>query len=218
MRYPLDNWHNLPCGYTFGVPTFYSDFHLGLDVIVPVGTKLLAPEAGTVEQKSGTESGWTVYLHGKSGVLWRFMHNSKFASSGAVQQGQLLALTGGKPGAPGAGLSKSPHTHIDISKNGKLELGNRANFIDPDLFLNQHVTMDSPYSNMVIRCQDGPQAGSFAYVKGDKKQIITRDNAGLSVLTFIQRSVVEKPLKQQIVNVPQDVFNALPTVPQGTWF
>lgn len=128
-HYPLKNWHTLKRGYTFGVPTFYSDFHLGLDIIVPEGTQIFAPEAGDVTTMEGSEGGLTVWLKTKK-HLYRFLHLSELPKEGSVKAGAIIGKTGN------TGQSSGPHVHIDISK-GELRLGERENFIDPEAFFLQ---------------------------------------------------------------------------------
>lgn len=87
------------------------------------------------------------------------------------------------------------------------------------------------YNNRIVRCQDGAEAGSFAYyIEGRGKQKITRDNAGIALITYLQRLpdkvVVPMPptgqpinvtniVKTNIVNVPYAVWKALPDTTQG---
>jgi len=120
-------------GYKFGVKTFYNDFHIGTDKIVPVGTPIYAPTSGkVVSTVNGKEGGNTIQFVDSNGKLWRFLHLSKFASKGGeeVKPGQIIGYSGNS-----GAVSSGPHVHIDISNNGKLELNNRANFIDPDAYV-----------------------------------------------------------------------------------
>ena len=127
---PLENWRQLKRGYTFGVKTFYSDFHIGLDVLVPSWTKLYAPYDGNVVTGIGKEGGNTIYLHVAGGeYLIRFLHLAKFAKQGPVKAGDLIGYTGN------TGLSTGPHLHVDVSKQ-QLRLYDRKNFIDPERFFN----------------------------------------------------------------------------------
>lgn len=126
MKYPLDNWLTIKRGYTFGVPTSYSDFHLGTDLIVPTGTPIYAPCDGFVTTMVGSQGGNTIHLKTPTHLI-RFLHLSVFKMSGEVKEGDIIGLTGN------TGLSTGPHLHTDISK-GNLVLGNKANFVDPEIF------------------------------------------------------------------------------------
>lgn len=134
MRLPLDNWKNLKRGYTFSQKTFYNDFHVGLDLVVPV-TPLYAPCDGIVTHSVGEEGGNTVTLVTSRFTL-RFLHLSKFEKKGQVKKGDLLGFTGN------TGLSTGPHVHIDVSK-GVLKLNDRTNFVNPEDFF-------SPVSVLVV--------------------------------------------------------------------
>lgn len=126
MRYPLENWKILPRGYTFGVPTSYSNFHLGIDLTCPTGTPVYAPCDGVVNTMVGQQGGNTIHLKTPTHLI-RFLHLSQFLKTGPVKEGDLIAKTGN------TGLSTGSHLHTDISK-GALDLNNTNNFIDPEIF------------------------------------------------------------------------------------
>lgn len=95
--------------------------HHGNDYPVKSGTKVVAPEAGTV-----TFSGWAgtagrmVVIESK-GKRHRLLHNSKlYVSRGQkVKEGQLVALSGA------TGFVTGPHVHWDYALNGKYVDGER---------------------------------------------------------------------------------------------
>jgi len=133
MRLPLKNWSKIKRGYRFGERTFYSDFHLGTDYIVPEGTPIYAPlNCEIVKAGNFPEGGNTVHAKLKSrkyGLLvMRLMHLSKMSPLGKYKAGDILGYTGntGK-------LTLSPHLHIDLSRK-KVEIKNFKNFIDPEKF------------------------------------------------------------------------------------
>lgn len=135
--YPLKNYDKIKRTYTHGVKTFYSDFHLGEDLIVPTGTKIIAPFDCKVELIIGKQSGNGCYCYFKKGTesfVVRFLHCSQ-VYVGKHKQGSVIALSGN------TGLSTAPHIHMDISKN-KVNLDNRNNFIDPSKF-NWEDSMDN---------------------------------------------------------------------------
>ena len=118
-------------GYAFGVRTFYSKHHLGVDYRSATGTPLYAPFDGYImSQTKGVQGGNTI-LYKPSGqdVVMRFMHLFKFATKGGkVKKGDIIAYTG-NTGA----FTTSPHLHLDISKHA-LNIYDFGNFIDPDKF------------------------------------------------------------------------------------
>lgn len=98
--------------------------HTGIDLAVPVGTKVYASQSGTVELvrtivshntygNGGSYGKYIVINHGK-GIKSYYAHLSKFEISQGtrVTQGQLIALSGN------TGNSSGPHLHFEIRKNG----------------------------------------------------------------------------------------------------
>lgn len=86
----------------------------GIDWGTPVGTPLIAPEAGTVVYRLGkVGAGNTATVTYANGCATVYQHVSAFvgASGRAVAAGEVVALSGGLRGAPGAGASTGPHTH-----------------------------------------------------------------------------------------------------------
>ena len=125
---PLTYWDTLKRGYTFGVKTFYSSFHLGLDIICPTGSILYAwDDLEVVKTMKGVQGGNTIWAK-CDGKLIRFMHLSKMSPVGKYHEGDAIGATGN------TGLSTGPHLHVDISTNGTLDLNNRANFEDPEKY------------------------------------------------------------------------------------
>ena len=133
MRLPLDNWKNIKRTYTFGVPTFYNNFHIGLDLIVPTGTPIFAHTDGFVTNLVGRAGGNTIHFKDANNMLVRYLHLSKFAKRGKVKKGDIIGYSGN------TGLSTAPHIHVDVSK-GSLRLNSRKNFIDPEkYFMNKQI-------------------------------------------------------------------------------
>jgi murein DD-endopeptidase MepM/ murein hydrolase activator NlpD len=96
--------------------------HAGVDIAVPVGTKVEATAAGTIIE-SGTLPGYgnvIIIDHGR-GTTTRYAHLSKLiAPEGSfVEKGQVIGLSGGAKGAPGAGNSRGPHVHYEVRQNGR---------------------------------------------------------------------------------------------------
>ncbi len=136
MIYPLTNWQKLKRGYLFKEKTFYSPAHLGLDVIAPVNTPVLAWQDLTVIKSCyGVEGGYTAFVKCPNNKrLFRILHLECLATVGSYKQGQTFARVG-KSG----NLCKGAHFHIDISKNGVLNLKDLSNFEDPELYFKTFV-------------------------------------------------------------------------------
>ena len=124
-------------GYRFSEPTHYNSFHLGLDLMAKTGTPIFAPDDGEVVWIGyGKQGGKQMHFLGVSGALHRFLHLDSYAGVHRGQkllEGEIVAISG-NTGA----LSTIEHLHFDISKNGKLELDNLDNFIDPLEWLKQN--------------------------------------------------------------------------------
>jgi murein DD-endopeptidase MepM/ murein hydrolase activator NlpD len=117
---------NSKVGYKFGAKPYplavynpdgswFGWIHHGNDYPVKSGTKVVAPEAGTV-----THAGWA----GTAGIMvvielkgkrHRLLHNSKvYVKAGQkVKEGQLVALSGA------TGFAFGAHCHHDFALNGK---------------------------------------------------------------------------------------------------
>ena len=125
--YPIKNWVSLKKGYVFRQRTWYSRYHLGLDLICKKGTCVFAPFNGKVTIMTGIQGGKTVWFHWKNKIM-RVMHLSKFGKKGIVKEGDIIGYTGNS-----GMFTRGPHAHIDISRN-KVNIFNINNFIDPDRF------------------------------------------------------------------------------------
>jgi murein DD-endopeptidase MepM/ murein hydrolase activator NlpD len=106
---------------TFGEPR-PGHTHKGLDIATPVGTPVGAAAAGTVFSV-GTLPGYgnvVIIDHGR-GTMTRYGHLSKIEASVGqrVGQGDVIGLSGGAKGAPGAGDSTGPHLHFEVRRGGR---------------------------------------------------------------------------------------------------
>lgn len=136
MIYPLANWQKLKRGYLFKQKTFYSPAHLGLDLIVPVNTPIFAWQNLTVIKSCfGVDAGYTAFIKVPNNKrLFRLIHLEHLPGVGSYKEGEIFARSG-KSGK----LCKGAHLHIDISKNGVLNLKDLSNFEDPELYFNTFV-------------------------------------------------------------------------------
>lgn len=195
MHPPLNNYQSLKKGYTFGVKTFYSNFHLGEDLIVSVGTPIYAPVSGDLKYSYGNQGGNTIYLSGIDGKLYRFLHLSTWKDLKKCKEGDVIAFSGNS-----GSISKgSGHLHWDISKNGKLELNNLDNFIDPEIIINELLK-----SMTIARNQKN---GEFAYIQAGKRRKITQERAGLAMITIWTKSLIAK---DEYKSLTDEEFNEIP--------
>ena len=102
--------------------------HMGVDVGLPQGTPIYAPEAGIV-QLSKTVGGYGKRVELNLGTLegstqelvTTYSHLSRLAVEAGqrVEKGQLLGFSGGARGTPGAGTSTGAHLHFETLINGE---------------------------------------------------------------------------------------------------
>lgn len=153
---PIEGWASLQRGFAFkeiyppGFGPLTGKPHIGLDVGSEenFGMPIRAHINGDLLQRLETaEGGRHVHFKGSDGKLVRWLHLSAFgALTGNVPRGTILGYMGNtglvrpkpNPQNPKAGT----HTHVDVSKNGKLELHNINNFEDPEQYFKQF-TMDA---------------------------------------------------------------------------
>jgi murein DD-endopeptidase MepM/ murein hydrolase activator NlpD len=91
-----------------------SSNHLGVDLGSATGTPVKAPISGRVTQAviANDACGGTIAISNGT-VQHRFCHCSKInvRVGDEVEQGDIVGLTGGGKGSPGAGTSTGPHLH-----------------------------------------------------------------------------------------------------------
>jgi len=103
-------------------PFRYLFEHPAIDIKSSQGSPIKAPASGYVAKVkiNGTAYGYIMLIH-SSGFATVFGHTSKsyVNADEYVAQGEIIGLSGGMPGTPGAGrLSTGPHLHFEIRKNG----------------------------------------------------------------------------------------------------
>lgn len=107
-------YDNFAVSQEFGV-----NGHPGVDIATPVGTKLVAPIAGRVTHAANDDPngyGQWVEITGTNGTVVRFGHLSgmNVQVGQTVTPGQLIGLSGGQKGSPGAGNASGPHLHFEV--------------------------------------------------------------------------------------------------------
>ncbi len=143
MYYPIENYLTAKRGFKFGQPTSYTNFHLGEDLIGKLDDPIYTVDDGEiVEVGHFSEGGLTIHLKLNKGELVRYLHLNKieFNQTGIkVKSGQII----GRMGNTGK-FSSGVHLHIDISKNGKLELNNLSNFVNPEDWMKENIMPNYP--------------------------------------------------------------------------
>lgn len=134
--YPITNYFNDPRTRDSYRQRFGSAGHDGIDFALPCGTPVLAPDSGwvTIGRDPGGY-GDNVQIRTEGGEIWLLGHFSRVdvAEGAWAEAGQQLGLSGGYPGAPGAGNSSGCHLHASFA--GPYWESNRSNgfngFEDP---------------------------------------------------------------------------------------
>lgn len=95
--------------------------HPGTDIRTPVGTPVKAAAGGYVAwNKTGRQYGnYTMIIH-PGGIATIYAHLSKFLAKPDtyVERGDVIGLSGGRPGDQGAGLSTGAHLHFEVRQDG----------------------------------------------------------------------------------------------------
>ena len=111
----------------FGVP------HSAIDVPAPQSTPLLAPADAYVYKVKDNGYGYSyIILAHRGDFLTLYGHVSKILvnTGEMVKRGDVIGLSGGAPGTPGAGwMTTGPHLHFEVFKNGQ--------HVDPLPYLDQ---------------------------------------------------------------------------------
>ena len=92
-----------------------STYHKGIDWATPIGTTVVASNAGTVVTAGWASGyGYAVYINHDDGKQTRYGHLSKVLVKPGqrVSQGERIALSGN------TGITTGPHVHFEIRING----------------------------------------------------------------------------------------------------
>jgi murein DD-endopeptidase MepM/ murein hydrolase activator NlpD len=104
----------------WGFPRSGGRTHKGNDIFAPHGTPLVASEAGTVNLRTSTLGGISVYVNTNHGISYYYAHLSAYpeglATGDYVSAGQVV----GYVGTTGNAIYSPPHLHFGIYANGRL--------------------------------------------------------------------------------------------------
>lgn len=95
-------------------------YHVGTDFAVPQGTPLKATVDGVIKRWDNDGLGaYVIDIIADDGLLVRNGHLSRMdvQTGQRVTAGQIIGLTGGKKGTPGAGNSTGPHLHWELRRD-----------------------------------------------------------------------------------------------------
>lgn len=108
-----------------------SSYHVGTDFGIPQGTPLRATIDGVITRHNSDGLGaYVLDIMSDDGLLVRNGHLSRMdVNTGQrVKAGDIIGLTGGIPGTPGAGMSTGAHLHWELRRDRAWSGGN---WIDP---------------------------------------------------------------------------------------
>lgn len=116
--------------------------HQGIDIPIDAGTQVYAVARGTVTEAvpDNPSAGTFVTIDHGDGYFTRYLHLSRMdvKVGDPVKVGTPVGLSGGEPGAWGAGKSTGPHLHFEVWEGGKPFGGGRA--VDPLPLLTREAT------------------------------------------------------------------------------
>ncbi|MCS6824947.1 MAG: M23 family metallopeptidase [Cytophagaceae bacterium] len=115
-------------GYRKHPITGIPQFHNGIDIAAPVGTKIYSPLNGTIKEiKYNYIGGLQLIISHSDNVETGYAHLSKVLVKigEKVRKGDVIALTGN------TGRSTGPHLHFTVKKGGV--------FVDPEVFFEKEI-------------------------------------------------------------------------------
>ena len=122
LVWPVDPSLGISAG--FRDPAYEKRFgfaHNGTDIRARQGSEVFAAAPGVVKSVIDNGLGFnSVTIEHDDGFVTLYGHVTKFlvAEGDLVQAGDVIALSGGRPGSPGAGFSTGPHLHFELYVNG----------------------------------------------------------------------------------------------------
>jgi murein DD-endopeptidase MepM/ murein hydrolase activator NlpD len=90
-----------------------SDFHSGVDIPLPIGTKLVAPFDGVVRYKQNTCGVGIEVVNGDYVVGYWHIMGRAVPNGIPITKGEVIAFSGN------TGCSTGPHLHLYLRQNGK---------------------------------------------------------------------------------------------------
>lgn len=133
--------------------------HLGTDFGIPQGTPLRATIDGVITRHNNDGLGaYVLDIMSDEGLLVRNGHLSRMnvQTGQKVAAGQVIGLTGGQPGTPGAGQSTGPHLHWELRRDRRWVGGD---WVDPR-------TLRPQPSNFDDKPKPKPEEKTMTQVRG----------------------------------------------------
>jgi murein DD-endopeptidase MepM/ murein hydrolase activator NlpD len=104
--------------------------HNGVDLAVPIGTPLKAPEDASLVEAAFDAAGygWYVKLRTAAGADWLFGHMD---GPSPLEIGQAVAAGEGLGESGNSGNSTGPHVHVGYRPDDAYRGGGYAGYVDP---------------------------------------------------------------------------------------
>lgn len=122
LNWPVDPSRGITASFHDHTYPFKNLFeHPGTDIRASVGTPVKAAAGGYVAwNKRGRLYGNYVMIVHPGNIATVYAHLSRFIAKPDtyIERGDVIGLSGGRPGDPGAGLSTGPHLHFEVRQNG----------------------------------------------------------------------------------------------------
>lgn len=117
LEWPVPGYYRISSGYGQRSDPFtgITDFHTGIDIPAPTGTKVIAAASGKVIHAGWINGyGYTVMINHGSNLVTLYGHNSALTveAGQAVVRGQQIAKIGM------TGRATGPHCHFEVRVNG----------------------------------------------------------------------------------------------------
>jgi murein DD-endopeptidase MepM/ murein hydrolase activator NlpD len=117
LQFPVDIPFRITSRYGARIDpiTGASSGHNGIDIAMPQGTPILAPQRGLIVSSYYTDTGGhQVIIDHPGNIRTGYAHLSKRQPAGTqVKKGDIVAYSGN------TGRSTGPHLHLTVKKNGK---------------------------------------------------------------------------------------------------
>jgi murein DD-endopeptidase MepM/ murein hydrolase activator NlpD len=115
-----------PVTATFMQPSYFQVFgipHRGMDIAIAQGSPIVASADGVVFlARDGGQRGYSYVLIGHRGgyaTLYGHLSSISVSTGQDIRAGQVIGLSGGRPGSYGAGpTTTGPHLHFEVIKGG----------------------------------------------------------------------------------------------------
>lgn len=97
--------------------------HKAIDIPTPQRTEILSPATGKIYKTADNGMGYSyIMIKHENNIMTVYGHVNEILveENQIVKQGEIIGLSGGKPGTRGAGwMTTGPHLHFEVFKNGK---------------------------------------------------------------------------------------------------